>query len=462
MKTRQNQMKAAWKFITIIIGTALLVAACGPTITPPNPAATDAPIIADIPLQLTDASPVEAQASAAQNPRVVAVAVDTLPVIDADSSDEQWKEAPVTQIGGMQWQTVYTDEYIALLLKWIDKDLSMDTPGTYIWDASTGAWSMSQVVSREWMNLSFNIQNAPVTAEGCFAFCHEDPPGSGLYHHQTETAGELVDSWMLFEKHGFEFKYVKGVGGVETEDAYGLKSGAEDRLWFMGNIEAKQNGPLVFETTNTANPRNILAGSLTFIDYAEDNIIASPDDPIDTNRDRPRDLYCINCHAQIGLPYDPMKLNFTLPDSGEIKYSGNYEIPFTTPSYMETEPGDFVDSMIITQDEVDNGEAIAVKDLTPDQISGYWAKYEALNGVVPQLVLKAPSGGIADVLVASNWTNGVWTMEITRKLVTADGIEDVQFVDLNKEYPFSLTITNSGMLLGPLLYQTGGILEFKQ
>jgi hypothetical protein len=118
--------------------------------------------------------------------------------------------------------------------------------------------------------------------------------------------------------------------------------------------------------------------------------------------------------------------------------------------------------MIITQDEVNSGEAIAVKDLTPEQISGYWAKYEAVNGVVPQLVLKAPSGGIADVLVASNWTNGVWTMEITRKRVTADGAEDVQFDDLNKDYPFSLTITNSGMLLGPLLYQTGGILEFQQ
>jgi hypothetical protein len=205
-----------------------------------------------------------------------------------------------------------------------------------------------------------------------------------------------------------------------------------------------------------------VAGSVTFIDYAEDNIIASPDDPIDIKRDRPRDAYCINCHIQIRLPYDPMKLNFTLPDDGEIKYHGNYQVPYTGPSYMETAPQDFVDSMIITQDEVDNSEAVAIEGLTPEQISEYWAEYEAVNGVVPQLVLKAPSGGIADVLVASNWSNGVWTMEISRKLVTADGIEDVQFDDLNKDYPFSLTISNSGMLLGPLLYQTGGILEFQQ
>jgi hypothetical protein len=162
------------------------------------------------------------------------------------------------------------------------------------------------------------------------------------------------------------------------------------------------------------------------------------------------------------LPYDPLKMNFTLPDAGEIKYHANYEVPYTAPSFMETAPVDFVDAMIITHAEVDSGEAVAVKDLTADQISEYWAKYEALNGVVPQLVLKEPSGGIADVLVASNWKNGVWTMEITRKRVTADGIEDVQFDDLNKDYPFSLTITNSGQLLGPLLYETGGILEFQQ
>lgn len=454
-------MKKLWKVMCIMIGLALVIGACGTTTVQP-PAATDAPAETNQAAEPPTSIPAEAEPPAIQNPRVVAVPVDTLPVIDADASDEQWKTAPVTQIGGMQWQTVYTNQEIALLLKWIDRDLSMDTPGTYIWDATTSTWSMNQAVSREWMNLSFNVQNAPVTQEGCFAFCHEDPPGSGLYHHQTETAGELVDSWMLFEKHGFEFKYVKGVGGVETEDAYGLKSGAEDRLWFMGNIEAKQNGPLVFETTNAANPRNVVAGSVTFIDYAEDNIIASPDDPIDTDRDRPRDLYCINCHAQIGLPYDPMKLNFTLPDEGEIKYHGNYKIPYTTPSYMETAPEHFVDAMLITQDEIERGEAVQIDGLTPEQISAYWAKYEAVNGVVPQLVLKTPSGGIADVLVASTWTNGVWTMEITRKLVTADGIEDVQFDDLNKDYPFSLTISNSGMLLGPLLYQTGGILEFQQ
>lgn len=478
-------MKIHWKLMCFITVLAFLIGACSPA-NPPNQAAdtappsapatapTTAPAIVDLPIQPVAAAEVEAvvqpiqmplvemEASAVSHPRVVAVPVDSSPVVDADAGDEQWKEAPKSQIGGMNWQAVYTDEDITFLLKWIDRDFNMDTPGTYIWNAASNSWSLTETsgnTKREWMNLSFDISSDTLITEGCSAFCHEDPPGSGIFHHQTAPESGRVDSWMFFQKHGFMQK--KGEGGLETGEQYGLKEGAEDRSWFMGAILAKQESPLIFEHTNEQNSNNVIAGSVTFIDYAEDNVIAPPDDVVDAKRDRPRDYYCINCHAQIKLPYDPLKTNLTFPDAGEIKYQPNYLVPYTSPSYMETDPIDFVDAMIITQDEVDNAEAVLVSNLTSQQISQYWAKYEALNAKVPTLVLKTPDSSMADVLVAANWKNGVWTMEITRKLVTPYAEEDVIFDDLTKVYPFSLTISNSDLLLGPILSEFGGLLEFR-
>ena len=449
------------KFISISVCLAVIATACAPAAVPTTPEViVETVVVKETVVVPGTAIPIEpATAPAISNPIVIAVPVSTLPVIDADASDEQWKDAPVSQVGGMQWKAVYTDKDLALLIKWIDRDLTMNANGNYLWDPATSSWS--QIAGKqEWMNLAWGI-NTVVGEEGCQAFCHEDPPGSGLFHHQTATIGEYADSWMLFGKHGWSFQYVKGIGGVQSEEAYGFKKGQEDLGWIMGNIASKQNSPLVFETTNANDPRNIVAGDVTFVDYAEDNIITAKGDPLDAARDRPRDAYCQDCHNQIALPYDPLEYDLTKPDDGEIKYSGNYVIPYTAPAYMEKDPTDFVDAMVLTQAEVDSGEAVAVAGLTPAQISQYWAKYAAVNGVVPPLVLKTASGSMADVLVGSNWKNGVWTMEITRKLVTPYGGDDVQFDDFTKDYHFSLTITNSGLLLGPQLNKYGGFLKFQ-
>jgi hypothetical protein len=390
------------------------------------------------------------------------VKVAEIPPITADwvppaNDNPTWKDAPLSQIGGMQWKAVYTGEDIAFLLKWIDRDMMMDSPGAYIWDPETGQWSQYDGNAREWMNLAWDI-NSVQLEKGCNAFCHEDPPGSGIFHHQTATLGEYADSWMLFQKHGFNQK--PGEGGVQTAAEFGLEN-PEDRSWFAGEISAQQNAPLIFENTNAKNPRNVVSGEATFIGYAEDNIIAAPGDPIDADRTRPRDIYCQNCHDQIELPYDPLQTDITYPDDGQPKYFGNYDVPYTSPKYMEKAPIDFVDAMVLTQDEIDSGEAVSVASLSPQQINEYWAKYVEVNATVPQLVLREPGDSQSDVLVASNWKNGVWTMEIHRTLVTPYGADDIQFEDLDKDYHFSLTISNSDLLLGPALGEYGGILTFE-
>ncbi len=457
-------MKTIWKLIAITVVFTLIAAACAPAPAP-------APVQVEVTRVITEKEVVKETVVVKQEvkvevpapiapvgpelphfPVVTAVYTDTMPVVDASASDPHWKSAPVSQIGGMQWSAVYNDTDITFLLKWIDRDLKIDAQGSYVWDRKTNTWSQNVDYEHEWMNLAFDISSV-VKEEGCAAFCHEYPPGSGVMHHQTATSGEYVDSWMLMGKHGFG---QEGKFGLQAPTKY-----LEDKGWLIGNFLAKQEGPVVFDTTNTKVPRVVLAGNFTFMDYAEDNVMASADDTLLAARDRPRDAYCVDCHNQISLPYDPLKQNYTYPDDGEIKYVGNWEVPYTAPSYIETDPVDFIDAMIITQAEVDNGEAVAIAGLSPQEISKYWAKYEELNAVIPQLILKEASGSMADVLVASNWTNGVWTMEITRKLETPYTEDDVQFTDFTKEYPFSLTISNSGLLLGPQLGKYGGLLVFK-
>ncbi|HID63637.1 MAG TPA: hypothetical protein EYP49_13010 [Anaerolineae bacterium] len=114
----------------------------------------------------------------------------------------------------------------------------------------------------------------------------------------------------------------------------------------------------------------------------------------------------------------------------------------TAPAYMETAPENYIDAMTLYQSEVDSGEAVTVADLTPDQIGQYWAVYDSFHAVVPERVLHAGEGSRADVLEAATWSNGVWTAEYQRKLVTGNA-DDVQFDDLSKSYLFATTIMDN-------------------
>ena len=457
-------MKSLWKCIALLAVLVLAVSACGPAPVPTEEATVEQPpATQEVVVPPTEIPvPIEpATAPPSNRYLLVAVPVSSLPVIDGDSSDEQWKSAPYVMIGGMQWKAVYTDTDIAFLLRYIDRDLSIAPGGTYYWDPATSSWAQNISTGRDSFRISFDISSQMLT-ESCDTFCKEDPPGSGIFHHQTDALGEYVDIWAANSRSSYSIKGREGMGGVQTEDEYGLAKGYEDLVWLMGTITAKQNSPLVFETTNANNPRNIVAGDVTFVDYAEDKVITAPGDPLCTPRDRPLDLYCKNCHDLIDLPFDPLEVDMTCPDDGEIKTVGNYDIPYTAPKYMETKPTDFVDAMIMTQAEIDSGEAVAVAGLTPQQINEYWANYDAVNGVIPFDVLKTPSGSMADVMMAENWKNGTWTIEVTRKLVTPYGQQDVQFDDLTKDYSFSVTIDANELMFGADYHAHGGaIMKFQ-
>jgi hypothetical protein len=442
------QMKKPWMVMCIVTGLSLVIGACGTAITPPSPAATDASVKIE---QSEEPISEEAGVPADAHPVVEAIPVGALPTIDGNASDAEWEGAAPLQDGILTMKAVYDKENIAFLMVWDDRDLSINTRGTWNWDPEAGTWwktgqdkgkkweSFNGSRHPEWVNVAFDI-SSKVKSEGCAAFCHEYPPGSGIWHHQTDTAGEYIDSWFLLAKHGFGPQYY------------------EDQGWLNGVRGVEQEGPLQFDIADDMDSHQLLNGNITFFGYAEDKVMSSPDDMKFTDRDQPGDKYCRDCHTASGLSVDPLERDFTFADAGEIMYSPNYDPQLTTPIYIEKAPASFADSMVLTQDEVDNGEAIALEGLSKTDLNKYWAAYKVVNGVVPQLVLKVPSGSQADVLVAANWNNGVWTVEFTRKLVT--GYEDdIQFSDLTKDYPFGVSLwTHSTQ--APLLGSKGGLLRF--
>jgi hypothetical protein len=100
--------------------------------------------------------------------------------------------------------------------------------------------------------------------------------------------------------------------------------------------------------------------------------------------------------------------------------------------------------MVLRQAEIDNGEAVTVASLSENDIETYWAAYAAVNAVVPERILKIPSGSRGDLRQSAVWENGMWTTEYERALVTGYS-DDVQFSDLGKGYLFgTATMENSG------------------
>lgn len=104
--------------------------------------------------------------------------------------------------------------------------------------------------------------------------------------------------------------------------------------------------------------------------------------------------------------------------------------------------------MVLYQSEIDAGEIMVTDPLDANynaaDITSAWAKYSALNAIVPERILKPATGSRNDIEQAAIWEDGTWYTEITRKLVTRHD-DDVQFDDLSKIYAFGIaTMDNTG------------------
>ncbi len=478
-------VKTYLKIICLVTVLAFVIGACSPAAAPPQEPApvVDLPTIeqaAAEPVEQAAAEPVE-QAAAEPPEQIVAEPpivevkspsvgptkapptlktgaianfpplvltaskVDQLPKIDGKADDPEWKSAPQLKLGVLTMKAVYTDEDIAFLMSWTHRMPKINSQNNWIFDAKTGNWIASDGARPQWFVMAFNM-TGDVDTEGCYAFCHEDPPGSGIYHHQTGGESEYVDAWIIMAKHGY---------GKENHD-----SG-----WLLGVDGVSQDGDVVIDTRSTIDSNMIVAGDVTFFGYAEDSVIDSPADPKYGLRNSPRDQFCKKCHEDKNLdPKDPVSVDYTHGDLGEPGYIANWNESYSAPVYMQTEPENYADAMVLTQAEVDSGAAVRVDGLSNDQIAEYWANYEKVNGVVPQLVLQKPTGSIGDVYVAANWKDGKWTVELTRKLNTNTD-DDVQFTDLNRDYPFGMSLWDHTLkvdYLTPFFREVGTLLRFQQ
>jgi hypothetical protein len=133
-------------------------------------------------------------------------------------------------------------------------------------------------------------------------------------------------------------------------------------------------------------------------------------------------------------------------DAGTAPFAPNANATGEAPIYLEKDPDDWLDAMVLHMSEVDGGETLMAD---PDDagyslvdVTAAWANYETLGASVPESILMAPTGSRADLQGGSTWKDGVWTVETSRSLVT-DNEDDVQFDDLDKSYNFGISTMNN-------------------
>ncbi len=112
-------------------------------------------------------------------------------------------------------------------------------------------------------------------------------------------------------------------------------------------------------------------------------------------------------------------------------YRDNVNEDKTGPKYYEPNPSDLQDAKFIFQSEIDKGEAIEITDETT--FTG--------GDTVPGYILEKPTGSRGDIIAKGVWENGVWSLELKRKLNTGHD-DDVQF-DIAKTYRFGIAVMDN-------------------
>lgn len=132
---------------------------------------------------------------------------------------------------------------------------------------------------------------------------------------------------------------------------------------------------------------------------------------------------------------DDQYTDATRYDPEKAKNAGRHGDPKTGGGYQDN----------VTADK--KGPQFALKGNTP--APPYWildsekeafddSKYKA-GDEVPGIVIAPFEGDRGDIAARGNWKDGVWTIEIARKLQTGSEF-DVQFSDLKKSYAFGVSV----------------------
>ncbi|MBI4759334.1 MAG: hypothetical protein HY783_10130 [Chloroflexi bacterium] len=332
--------------------------------------------------------------------------------------DEVWKQAKALTVlvkgnfvtgksttgQSVTLKFLYTNEDIYMLAQWPDPTWSWSRSG-WLWDAATRSWSTLKENSEDRIGVLWDINVPNFDTGGCATKCH------AVVGKVQKPATHPID-----DAHAV-CATCHGTNLTSSEDgAYYSTPGIKADSWHM---KAARTVPL---------------------GYSDDKYVSYV--PVDAN----------------GFP------TANKPDGGRYADSGagfeyrNRNAAKTAPLYIETNPNNYADAMVITQSEIALGEAVPVAGLSAEQIDAYWAKYAAITVpsgaspvVVPERILKDMTvelvpgkvkGSRADVLEVARWSDGTWTAEFARKLVTGHD-DDVQFSDFSKVYLFDVALMDN-------------------
>lgn len=120
---------------------------------------------------------------------------------------------------------------------------------------------------------------------------------------------------------------------------------------------------------------------------------------------------------------------------GDVKTGGGYKNNVnknkTAPAYMNFPPSEKYKYMVIPSLKTPFVDIFKPGD------------------VVPGIVIDAFQGPRGDIEMRGQWNDGLWTVEIRRKLVTTgekSDIQDVQFDDLSKDYSFGISVFDNSQI----------------
>jgi hypothetical protein len=319
-----------------------------------------------------------------------------------------WRTAPehvvklvptvYTPVSEAKLKAVYSDQFLYIRAEFKDKTLSMTRSDAWEWTGS--AWkapyfdpkdvdNTKQSEDRVAFTWNMSIPNYKA-AYGCAIKCHGNIPGSSEF---TDVKGQKAESW-------------------HTKAARGL-----------GTIRVTQSGPAtVDQVTHQAT-----AGHFQFRGWLDDK-------------------YWVWYQA-FEEGYDTEDAG-RRPDKGRGIDTRNRNRDRKGPLVMKAAALNFLDAMVITQRDIDEGRTIVADPSDPkfdkQRVDQAWAIYAKYNAAVPERILRSPEGSRGDVFHSAVWKDGVWIHEFKRRLNTGHPEDDVIF-DLAKsrEYEFSISIFNN-------------------
>jgi hypothetical protein len=318
---------------------------------------------------------------------VSALPATAAPTIDADTSDWDdiaWADVSLANAKSAAIKSKVSSGNLYMLFRWTDPTMSMVRGESWVWNGAT--WTKNPGQSEDRIALMWNIDIPADQWEqnGCMSKCHFD------VNNPVAPDGDPEDDSYLTLGHG-DLWHMKPARG-------------------LGAISAQQSGTVTIDPTT----HQATSGAFQLVGYLDDQ----------------------NMKEYVGKP-DGGRVG----DSGSGADTRNRNAAQTGPIYIEKNPTDYIDAMVLTQAEINAGETAKVDSITVAELDGYWAKYAALNAVVPERYVKPPTLSRGDVQAAGLWNNGVWYVEIQRALST--GNADDASLTLNSISTFGIALMDN-------------------